>query len=34
MFGVAPGQVAVLYKKTVGTVPTVFECLGGGVIGG
>ena len=34
VFGVAPGQVAVLYKKTVGTVPTVFECLGGGVIGG
>jgi tRNA-uridine 2-sulfurtransferase len=34
VFGVAPGQVAVLYRKTVGTVPTVFECLGGGVIKG
>ena len=32
VFGVAPGQVAVLYRKTVGTDPTVFECLGGGVI--
>ena len=34
VFGVAPGQVAVIYRKTVGTVPTVFECLGGGVIKG
>ena len=34
VFGVAPGQVAVFYRKTVGTDPTVFECLGGGVIGG
>jgi len=32
VFGVAPGQVAVLYGKTEGCVPTVFECLGGGVI--
>ena len=34
VFGVAPGQVAVLYEKTVGTDSVVFKCLGGGVIGG
>ena len=34
VFGVAPGQVAVLYQETEGCDPTVFECLGGGVIKG
>ena len=31
-YGIAPGQVAVVYRETVGSVLTGLECLGGGVI--
>ena len=31
-YGIAPGQVAAIYRETVRTEPTVLECLGGGVI--